>query len=130
MPTIVLIDDEPLVRSLARRHLESAGFEVHEAENGLEGVRLSREVLPDLVITDILMPIMDGFTTTAHLRKQFPHMPIITMSGSTDALTVAHCYRTGATHFTPKPLDYFELKETAEAIAAAPVARGEMALPA
>jgi CheY-like chemotaxis protein len=81
MSRIVIVDDEPGIRRSLTAVLVRAGYEVHEAADGLEGQRLCRELAPDLVITDIQMPGADGIETIAALRAWAPHLPIIAISG-------------------------------------------------
>ncbi|MCC6142173.1 MAG: response regulator [Candidatus Hydrogenedentes bacterium] len=80
MQRILVIDDEPVLRITFRHMLEEHGYAVWVAENGRDGVKLCREVLPDLVLTDILMPEQDGFTTIRMLHEEYPQLPIVAMS--------------------------------------------------
>ena len=82
MPRIVLIDDEPVLRLTFRHILEQDGHEVLDATNGREGVDLCRQVHPDLVITDLMMPGQAGTKTVEILHDEFPRMPISAMSGA------------------------------------------------
>ena len=81
MPKILIIDDEERIRLLLRRMLEREGYEVVEASNGEEGIKSYRDEPVDLVITDILMPVKEGFTTIMDLKRDFPEVKIIAMSG-------------------------------------------------
>jgi DNA-binding NtrC family response regulator len=78
---ILVVDDEPLIRSTLGQLLTIAGHEVLLAENGDEATRLWREVGADLVIVDIFMPEKDGIETIVELRALSPSLPIIAMSG-------------------------------------------------
>jgi CheY-like chemotaxis protein len=78
---ILVVDDDPDVRSSLGRILTAAGHEVILAENGIEATRRWREVGADLVILDMFMPVMDGLETLAALREYAPRLPIIVMSG-------------------------------------------------
>lgn len=78
---ILLIDDEEMMRNLLREALESKGFEVREASNGREALALNRMDPSALVITDILMPEKEGLETIMDLRREFPLMKIIAISG-------------------------------------------------
>jgi CheY-like chemotaxis protein len=81
MLRIVIIDDEPGIRRSLRIILTRAGYDAHEAADGLEGEQLCREFAPDLVITDVHMPGADGMQTIAALRAWSPRLPIIVISG-------------------------------------------------
>ena len=82
MPTILIIDDEELVRVLLRSALEAAGYEVTEASNGHEGLERYRQRPTDLVITDILMPEMNGLDMLLELTREFLHAKVIAISGA------------------------------------------------
>jgi DNA-binding NtrC family response regulator len=79
--TILVIDDDRHFRSLVRTLLVRAGYEVLEAENGLEGLRLLEWAPIDLVITDMLMPGQEGAETIRRVRKLHPRLRILAMSG-------------------------------------------------
>jgi two-component system KDP operon response regulator KdpE len=81
MSRILIVDDEPGIRRALKAVLLRAGYEVHEAADGLDCQRLCRELDPDVVITDIQMPGADGIETIAALRAWAPSMPIIAISG-------------------------------------------------
>ena len=72
MPTILVIDDDALLRSAVRAALEAAGYVVIEAADGEKGLRLHREQGPDLVIVDIFMPEQDGLDVIRDVRSRAP----------------------------------------------------------
>ena len=67
---ILVADDEPEIRDLLRLYLENEQYEVIEAENGAEALRLVGEQAPDLVMLDIMMPQMDGYQALKHIREK------------------------------------------------------------
>ncbi|MGH7529367.1 MAG: response regulator [Gemmatimonadales bacterium] len=81
MATIIVIEDDDAVRSVMRRALERHGHLVVEAPEGARGVELLREHDADLVITDIFMPGQDGILTLRQIRKEFPTLKVIVVSG-------------------------------------------------
>jgi len=81
MATILIIDDEEGVRALLRTTLEAAGYEVTEAANGRIGLGLYRHTSTDLVITDILMPEMNGLDMMLELTREFLDAKVIAISG-------------------------------------------------
>ncbi|KPK28768.1 MAG: hypothetical protein AMJ61_01120 [Desulfobacterales bacterium SG8_35_2] len=86
---ILVIDDEPLVRSLLKQVLESRGHAVMEANNGQEGVRCFRDNNIDLVITDHGMPVMNGLDAAFRIKKKKPETPVLLITGwqtQTDAI--------------------------------------------
>ncbi len=106
MARILIIDDEPNLRSMLRRMLHQAGHQVSEADNGAEGINLYLRDPPDLVITDILMPKKEGIETIIALHRADPDLPIIAISGGgrsggVDFLCSAK--KLGARHTLSKP---------------------------
>ena len=81
MARILVIDDEPSVRELLNDMLIEEGYEVVEAVDGKAGMRLFRETPMDLVITDLIMPEKEGIETIMDLRRDFPDVKIIAISG-------------------------------------------------
>ena len=79
---ILLIEDVRTERTIIKRWLEQAGYDVIEASNGSEGLALYQDNLPDLVITDIVMPEKEGIEMMIELRKDFPDIKIIAISGA------------------------------------------------
>ena len=82
MATILIIDDEELIRALLRSALEAAGYEVMEAANGRIGLELYRHRPTDLVITDILMPELNGLDMLLELTREFLRAKVIAISGA------------------------------------------------
>ena len=81
MALILIIDDDDLFRAMLRQMLEREGYEVVDAPDGKEGIRLYRMKPTDLIITDIIMPEREGLETIVELRRDFPEVTIIAMSG-------------------------------------------------
>lgn len=79
--SILLVDDEPSIRFLLTTVLEQAGYRVETAEDGYAALRKIQQALPDLVITDLRMPNMNGFELLSVLRTRFPKLPTIAISG-------------------------------------------------
>jgi len=78
---ILIVDDEPSTRESAAIILESEGYEVLTASDGLDGLHTLSKSLPDLIISDLNMPRMSGFEFLAIVRKRFPHIATIAVSG-------------------------------------------------
>lgn len=119
MTRILVIDDEAPVRDMMRQTLERAGYEVVEAGDGRRGMAQLRQQPVDLVITDILMPEQEGIETIRMLRKEFPQMKILAISGggkkgNLDVLPIA---RTFGAHYTlAKPFERQELLDAVSAL--------------
>jgi CheY-like chemotaxis protein len=78
---ILVVDDEPLIRETATALLSSKGYEVQVAEDGFAALVYLRRSLPDLIISDLRMPNMSGFELLSVVRRRFPHIPVIAISG-------------------------------------------------
>jgi YesN/AraC family two-component response regulator len=81
MARILIVDDEEMFRQMLRQMLEMAGYEVLEAANGEAGIALFREQHADLVITDIFMPQKEGIETIREMKREFPEVKIIAVTG-------------------------------------------------
>lgn len=102
---VLVVDDERLNRMLLRRALEAQGHAVLDAENG----RLALDVLAaepvDVVLLDIVMPVLDGYATLAAIKADpaLAHLPVIIISGVDEIASVVRCITIGATDYLPKP---------------------------
>jgi DNA-binding NtrC family response regulator len=103
MADILIIDDDRHMRLMLTRVLQRAGHAVREAENGFEGVTKFRERCPTLVISDILMPRMEGIETILALRREDQTIPIVAISGGRDPLYLSAAGKLGATAILEKP---------------------------
>ncbi len=81
MSRILIIDDDPSIRSVFKRYLEGHGYEVEVATDGSKGLDIIRSHAPDLVVTDVMMPEKDGLEVVLELRKLDPDLPVIAISG-------------------------------------------------
>jgi len=106
-PLALIVDDDAVNRLMARAALESVGWSVKEAENGREGLAAFQQLNPDVVLLDIMMPEMDGFTACAALRKlpRGEDIPVLIMTGLDDYGSITQAYDAGATDFLTKPLN-------------------------
>ncbi|RAS35391.1 signal transduction histidine kinase [Paraburkholderia bryophila] len=110
--SVLVIDDEPVNRAFVSEFLQQLGFDVCKAAGGREGIAMARQEPPSLVMTDILMPDMDGFETTRRLRR-LPgchDMPIIAMSANPSWSGEKRCLHAGANAFLPKPVEFDRLQ--------------------
>ncbi|MEM9511558.1 MAG: response regulator, partial [Cyanobacteria bacterium P01_E01_bin.48] len=69
MPRILVIDDDPAILELVTVNLELGGYEVFKAEDGIQGQALALQLLPDLIVLDLMLPQVDGFTVCQRLRR-------------------------------------------------------------
>ena len=119
MPLILIIDDEASIRNLLTKILNRAGYETICAADGKEGLKLQNQTPADLVITDLIMPEKDGIETIMELRKDFPDVKIIAMSGGgrIEPKTYLNIAKNlGATRSFKKPFDQKELLATIDLI--------------
>ena len=105
---IMLVDDDPIFRKVTSAYLESQGFKVVEAENGLEALQQLRECHPDLVLCDLSMPVLDGIEFVEEVSLEYPSMPLIVVSGTDEMSDVAKALRFGIKDFLPKPIGNYE----------------------
>lgn len=105
---ILIVDDDDIVRTIMRAELEAEGYQVAEAKDGLEGCDACWASPPDLVISDVLMPRMDGYELCRRLRRhpKSVTVPILQMTGLDDTGSVEKAYDAGATDFISKPLQW------------------------
>lgn len=112
MSHILLVDDDELFRKMLRLTLVKMGHVVREARDGAEAVKFFEEEMPDLVMTDLIMPNKEGLETISELRERYPEVKIIAMSGGgrlsgTDYLRMAKGL--GANAVLTKPFSNEEL---------------------
>jgi signal transduction histidine kinase/DNA-binding NarL/FixJ family response regulator len=113
---ILIVDDRWENRSVIVNLLEPIGFEVLEAEHGKDGLDKTVKFKPDLLITDIVMPVMDGYEMIKHLRQSNPfcNIPIIASSASVFDSDQRKALDVGANEFLPKPIQINHLLDTLE----------------
>lgn len=112
MARILIIDDESQIRSMLRLMLERVGYEVIEAADGMDGIRQYRDNPADLIITDLIMPNKDGIGMIIELKKEFPKVKIIAMSGGGVNRPEGYldgAKKLGATRTLTKPIDRDEM---------------------
>ncbi len=80
--SVLLVDDDPAIRDVLSEQLEEAGFEAQQAEDGIDGLVKLRDKLPKVIISDIQMPRMSGIEFISVVRRRFPSIPVIVLSGS------------------------------------------------
>lgn len=105
---VLVVDDDMASRKLMRKTLLREGFEVIEAENGEQALAVFDEQHPDIVLLDVEMPVMNGFTACKELRQRpnANHLPVLMVTGLEDIASVNHAYEAGATDFITKPINW------------------------
>mgnify|MGYP003187545677 CR=1 FL=1 len=109
MYTILIIEDEPRVASLLMNGLEENGYQTMVAYDGLMGLRLFQTHTFDLVISDIVLPKMDGFELAKEIRKTNPHIPILMLTALGSTNDKLDGFDAGADDYMVKPFDFREL---------------------
>jgi CheY-like chemotaxis protein len=104
---VLVVDDDAATRMICSIILNAAGFSVIEASDAREGLELARSLCPDLVVTDVNMPLRDGFELTEALRRdeKTREIPVVFMSGYADESHKARARELGALAFLAKPFD-------------------------
>ena len=115
---ILFVEDEAIARYAFAQSLRSHGHEVLEAKNGIEALALLDKHSFNLVITDLVMPGLDGFALVTQIRDKCPAMPIVLISGYT--ADYARPAMVESTEFLPKPIDSAALLSTVERLLAKP----------
>jgi DNA-binding NtrC family response regulator len=105
MPRILIIDDEKSIRNTLKEILTYEGYEVAEAQDGSEGIRIAEKEKFDIILSDIKMPKMDGIEVLDKLQEITPETPVVMISGHGNIDTAVEAIRKGAFDYISKPLD-------------------------
>ena len=120
IPNVLIVEDEPALRRLMSLLLRDEGFAVRAAANGVEALERLKEVSPDLMLVDVMMPGMDGRTFLIEARAAGHHAPAMIVSAAPDAIHVASELNCAA--YIRKPYDFDELvREMRRVLARIPV---------
>ena len=115
--TILIVEDENEIRKLMEEVMKSVFFEVYSAKNGDEGIKKFKKFAPDLIVTDIAMPIMDGLDMAKMINEISPTTPIIALSAFSDKEKLLKAIEVGVDKYILKPVDMDELLLAIENIA-------------
>ena len=113
--TILVVDDEALLVKGIRFNLKSDGYDVITGSNGQEAVELTKSENPDLVVLDVMMPVMDGLTACSRIRE-FSDVPIILLTAKVDDMDKLMGFDHGADDYLTKPFNSLELKARVRAL--------------
>lgn len=106
---ILVVDDDPHHNKIVKALLEHEGYEVMTAVSTRQAVEVQWKFEPDLVLLDIMMPMLDGYTACDTLRKVHPELPIVMLSAKDRAEDVREAWDWGASHYLTKPFEPQEL---------------------
>ena len=106
-PKVLIVDDEPLNVDYLEQELEDSNYQLFTARNGREALDKVRSQLPDLVLLDIMMPVLDGFAVLAHMKAdpRLRDIPVIVISAANDFENVIKGIQQGAEDYLPKPFE-------------------------
>ena len=110
---VLLVEDTEDNRSMMRRLLEMSGYHVTEATNGVEAVRVAEEEMPDVILMDLSLPIVDGLAATRRIRQlqELKDVPIIAVSAHDTADFHAEALASGCDAYITKPIDFGEVED-------------------
>lgn len=109
MKKILIVDDSAFARATLRQMLRGAGYEVIEANSGLQALEMMADVQPDLVTLDLLMPVMEGGELLGHMLKLGQGCPFVVISADIQTITRNELIAAGAAGFLNKPVKEEEL---------------------
>lgn len=109
---VLIVDDEYIGRETLQSVLEGEGYELEMAENGLQAIEKAKELLPDVILLDVMMPGMTGFEVCQRIRNdpQIAEIPIIILTALDDRESLLSALKAGADDFISKPFDRYELR--------------------
>lgn len=106
---LLIVDDEQKIRALIAKYAAFEGYEYSEAENGMQAVEIARKETFNLIILDIMMPELDGFSAAREIRKTEPNLPIILLSARGEEYDKIHGFELGIDDYVVKPFSPKEL---------------------
>ena len=112
--TILVVDDEEMMRNLLSKILNREGCNAMIATSGEEALEVLKKERIDLVITDVKMPVMDGFELLKNIKKDYPQIGTVVMTAFGDAYTVRDALLLGADEYITKPFKSFEIMMVVE----------------
>ncbi len=120
MKTVLTVDDSRTMRDMLHLALSEAGYNVVQAVDGLDGLEVLQGVSPDVIVTDINMPRMDGFGFMEAVRKdnKYRAIPILVLTTESDAAKKARAREAGATGWIIKPFNPAKLVDALRRVAA------------
>ncbi|MEH1938649.1 MAG: PleD family two-component system response regulator [Nostoc sp.] len=110
---VLIVDDEPFIRLILRHFLEREGYQIAEAENGIEAIKVFNQLHPDIVLLDAIMPDMDGFECCTQLQPSncSKHTPVLMITGLEDQESVDRAFEVGAMDYVTKPIHWPVLRQ-------------------
>lgn len=116
MAAIMLVDDDPYIRELICLYVSNEGFHPIQAENGAVALRMMEQEIIDLVVLDIMMPVMDGWELCAELRRLYPDTPLLMVTAKGETGQKIKGFDLGADDYVVKPFEPLELMARIKAL--------------
>jgi CheY-like chemotaxis protein len=109
---VLVVDDQEVILEILARTIRRQGHDVTSAVNGQEALGKIEEKTPDLIVSDIKMPVMDGLELLKEVRQQHPKLPVILITGYVEQFTVEGAIEMGASAFITKPFKNVDIANT------------------
>lgn len=118
MPRVLIVEDDPLIARIVEIKLENRGYQVIRASDGQEGLEAIRQHKPDVVLLDVMMPVMDGYQVLRILRgeAEFTSLPVIMLTAKGQERDIMSGLKEGATDYIVKPFSPSEVVERVEKV--------------
>ena len=113
-PSILVVDDELLIRDLLYDFFQDQGWDIAVAESGEQALKILQEKKVDVLLTDLRMPAMDGMALTGQVRKSFPGLPVVIMTGYPSIESAVSALRNKVADYITKPFNVNELYKRVE----------------
>lgn len=113
-PSILVVDDELLIRDLLYDFFNEQGWNISIAENGEKALEILNSKNIDLVLTDLKMPVMDGLDLTSQVKESYPEIPVVIMTGYPSVDSAVSALRKKVTDYIIKPFNIKQLYKTIE----------------
>lgn len=108
---VLIVDDNPVNIKLLETMLKKQSYQVYSAENGRQACQMAKKLIPDIILLDVMMPVMNGFDACKKIKETYAtkDIPIIFLTANTGAKDVLHGFQLGAVDYITKPFKYKEL---------------------
>lgn len=109
--TVLIVEDDPVIRGILELNLTDEGYTVISAEDGMEGVRTATEKQPGIILMDMRLPSITGWEATQRLKTQpeTRHIPIVALTAQSTAEDLRRCFDAGCDAFMTKPIQFAQL---------------------
>ncbi|WP_375514979.1 diguanylate cyclase domain-containing protein [uncultured Nostoc sp.] len=110
---VLIVDDEPFIRMILRQFLERERYQIAEAQNGIEAIKVFKQLHPDIILLDAMMPDMDGFECCTQLQSLdcSKYTPVLMVTGLEDQESVDRAFAVGAMDYVTKPIHWAVLRQ-------------------